>query len=100
MCLSLPGRVLSVNGAMAEVEIDGRQVWCNALAQPEVTAGDYVLIHANLIVAIIGEAEAQEMFQTARELDEAMARESSNGQDHPDNATPALAKDNGGTKEG
>jgi len=86
MCMSLPGKVLRVNGPMAEVEIEGRRLWCNALAQPEVTVGDYVLIHANLIVAIIGEEEAMRMFETARELNEAMARESSGDPDHRDNA--------------
>jgi hydrogenase expression/formation protein HypC len=75
MCISLPGKVLRLNGAMAEVEISGRQLWCNALAQPEVKVGDYILVHANLIVAIISEQEAQQMFQTARELDEALERE-------------------------
>ena len=76
MCMSLPGKVFALNGALALVEVTGRQLWCNALAQPEVTVGDYVLVHANLIVAIISKLEAEQMFQTARELDEALrARE-------------------------
>jgi hydrogenase expression/formation protein HypC len=73
--MSLPGKVLRLNGAMAEVEIDGRQLWCNALAQPEVRVGDYILVHANLIVAIISEQEAQQITSAARELDEALERE-------------------------
>ena len=77
MCMSLPGKVLDLNGALALVEVNGRQLWCNALAQPEVTVGDYVLVHANLIVTIISELEAEQMFQTARELDVALERERS-----------------------
>jgi hydrogenase expression/formation protein HypC len=77
MCMSLPGKVLRLNGALAEVEVNGQQLWCNALAQPEVTVGDFVLVHANLIVAIISELEAEQMLQAARELDEALRCERS-----------------------
>jgi hydrogenase expression/formation protein HypC len=77
MCMSLPGRVLRLNGALAEVEVNGQHLWCSALAQPEVAAGDFVLVHANLIVAIISELEADQMLQAARELDEALERERS-----------------------
>ena len=65
MCLTIPGRVVQVNGAMAEVELDGRTDWYNALAQPEVKVGDFVLTHANLIVSVISEDEAQRMLQAA-----------------------------------
>ncbi|MGO8949892.1 MAG: HypC/HybG/HupF family hydrogenase formation chaperone [Ktedonobacterales bacterium] len=75
MCITLPGKVIQLDGAMAQVEINGQRLTCNALAQPEVKVGDYVLIHANLIVAIISEPEALLMIETARELDEALQRE-------------------------
>jgi hydrogenase maturation factor len=58
MCLSRPGQVLDVQGARALVRTMGRTIWCNALPQPEVREGDYVLTHANLIVAIISREEA------------------------------------------
>ncbi len=41
---------------------------CNALSQPDAHVGDYVLTHANLIVAIISGDEAAEMIEAAREL--------------------------------
>ena len=75
MCITLPGKVIEVNGAMALVERNGQRLVGNALAQPEVKVGDYVLMHANLIVAIIAEPEAQLMIQAARELEEALERE-------------------------
>ena len=80
MCISLPGKVLERNGALALVRINARELWCNALAQPEVTVGDYVQVHANLIVAVVSEEEAEEMFQAALELDEALERERSANQ--------------------
>jgi hydrogenase assembly chaperone HypC/HupF len=70
MCISLPGRVTTLNGALAEVATADRTTWCNALAVPEVRIGDWVLTHANLIVAIISAEEADTMLQAATELQE------------------------------
>ncbi|HEX5159922.1 MAG TPA: HypC/HybG/HupF family hydrogenase formation chaperone [Ktedonobacterales bacterium] len=76
MCLSVPGRVTQVQGAMAEVEEeDGSKAWYNALPQPDVKVGDYVLTHANLIVAIISDTEALEMMQAYREAEDRLADE-------------------------
>jgi hydrogenase assembly chaperone HypC/HupF len=76
MCLTIPGRVTQVQGVMAEVEAEGQTAWCNALMLPEVQAGDYVLTHANLIIAIISAEEAQHMLDAARELADAAEQES------------------------
>ncbi len=59
MCLSNPGQVLEVQGQRALVRTRGRAIWCNALAQPDVQVDDCVLIHANLIIAVISREEAQ-----------------------------------------
>lgn len=76
MCLSVPGRVIQVQGAMAEVEeYDGEVVWFNALSQPDVKVGDYVLSHANLLIAIISETAAQEMIDAYREAEACLAEE-------------------------
>jgi hydrogenase assembly chaperone HypC/HupF len=75
MCTTIPGRVTKVDGPLAEVEIDGRTMQCNALSQPDVKVGDYVLTHANLIVAIISAEEAQQMLDAVRELADAAEHE-------------------------
>lgn len=70
MCVSIPGRVTQVRGAMAEVEErDGSREWYNALPQPDIKVGDFVLSHANLIIAIISEAEALEMIAAYQEAE-------------------------------
>ena len=69
MCRTLPGRIIQIQGGMAEIEQDGEHRWCNALAQPDAQPGNYVLTHAHLIVALISEEEATQMIQAARELD-------------------------------
>ena len=70
MCIELPGQVTALNGALAEVESSGERAWFNALAQPDVQVGDWVSTHANLIVAILSEEEAQQMIALAAEMDE------------------------------
>jgi hydrogenase assembly chaperone HypC/HupF len=67
MCLSTPGRVTQLNGALAEVETEGRIGWYNALPQPDVQVGDYVLTHANLVVARLDPEEARQMFAALEE---------------------------------
>lgn len=84
MCLSVPGRVTQVQGAMAEVEEeDGSKGWYNALPQPDVKVGDYVLTHASLIVATISETEVLEMMQAYREAEERLAAEEEAGSGQP-----------------
>jgi hydrogenase assembly chaperone HypC/HupF len=75
MCLTVPGRMTQAHGAMAEVESQGQRGWFNALAQPDVKVGDYVLTHADLIVAIISAEEAQRMEEAAREMERLAAEE-------------------------
>jgi hydrogenase maturation factor len=79
---------------MAEVDTEGRRAWFNALAQPDVKTGDYVLTHANLIVAIISQAEAQQMLQAARELAEAEAAEQETRQER----TPGASSETSGSE--
>lgn len=88
MCMSIPGRVTQINGALAEVEQEGRKAWFNALTQPDVKVGDYVLTHANLIVAIISEEEAQRMLEAAREVQELLDAEESDQAVEDDKGNP------------
>lgn len=85
MCLSVPGRVTQVQGAMAEVEEeDGGKAWYNALPQPDIKVGDYVLTHANLIVAIISETEALDMMRAYQEAQDRLVEEERGSGDQPD----------------
>jgi hydrogenase expression/formation protein HypC len=59
MCVSLPGRVVSLRGPMALVETVGVERWCNALAYPDLEPGDRVLLHAGLVVRVLTDDEAR-----------------------------------------
>ncbi len=58
MCLSLPGRVTAVRPGEAEVERNGRRTWFNALLQPDLRPGAWVLTHTGLVLEVIDEVEA------------------------------------------
>jgi hydrogenase expression/formation protein HypC len=68
MCLSLPGRVLSVRDSSALVETAGIQRWASALLYPEIEPGDRVLVHAGLVVNVLTADEAREVEAAFAEL--------------------------------
>jgi hydrogenase expression/formation protein HypC len=69
MCLSLPGRVLRLQEAMALVDTAGVTRWCNALMHPDLQVGDRVLLHAGLIIEVVTEEHAREIEGAFAELD-------------------------------
>lgn len=71
MCMSVPGRVVRIDGGSAEVERGGRLYPCNALLVPEARVGDWVLTHASLVVSVITEEEAASIEEMLREIAEA-----------------------------
>ncbi|MDE3075063.1 MAG: HypC/HybG/HupF family hydrogenase formation chaperone [Chloroflexota bacterium] len=68
MCVTLPGRVLSVEGSMAQVERAGSAHWYNALLHPELQPGDSVIVHAGLVLEVLSQDEAREIEATFAEL--------------------------------
>ena len=68
MCVSLPGTVVSIRDGMALVETVGMQCRCNALAYPELEPGDWVLLHAGLVVELLSEEQARETEAAFAEL--------------------------------
>ncbi len=68
MCLAIPMRVVEIEGQWAVAEVDGvvRRVRLDLL--PEVSLGDYVLIHAGLAIARVDAASAEETLSLLRSL--------------------------------
>lgn len=75
MCLSLPGRVMQIDGPRAMVETAGQERWCNALMYPDLVVGDRVLLHAGLIIEIVSEEHAREIEAGFAELNAASSVE-------------------------
>ena len=72
MCLGIPGQVVEVRDelgvAFAKVRFAGivRDV-CLA-CQPDVVAGDYVLVHVGFAIAKIDEAEAARAYRVLKDI--------------------------------
>ncbi len=79
MCLALPGKVISIEhdeslSRMAKVDFGGVVKDISLDSVPEANMGDYVIVHAGFALNVLDEDEAQEVFQSFKELDEANKR--------------------------
>ena len=61
MCVTMPGRVVSVDEASAQVDLDGRVVRASTRLQPTTRPGDWVMLAAGTIVDRLSAREAIEM---------------------------------------
>ena len=70
MCVAAPGRVVSLAGDEAVVDISGTHVNVNvSFISPKV--GDTVLVHAGCALQILDEDDAREYFHLFEELENA-----------------------------
>jgi hydrogenase expression/formation protein HypC len=76
MCIAIPGRVISIEGCQAEVDVLGAPRKASTLLKPEVQVGDYVLISVGAIVEILPEEDALITLTLFQEL---MALETADG---------------------
>ena len=70
MCVAAPGRVLDIKNNIATIEYSGNTVNANA-GLVKIKPGDYVLVHAGLVIQRVDEEEAKnmtELFKTLEEL--------------------------------
>jgi hydrogenase expression/formation protein HypC len=75
MCLAIPGKILNIEGAdeflrSARVDFGGVVKEVNLAYLPEARIGDYVLVHVGFAISIIDEAEARQVFEYLREMEE------------------------------
>jgi hydrogenase expression/formation protein HypC len=78
MCLGIPGKVTQIHEQdgilMAAVDFDGvEQAVCIATT-PEVTLGQYVLVHAGFALNVLSDTEAEETLKILRDLQAFNAR--------------------------
>ena len=68
MCLSIPSKVISINGDMAEVSVGGTIFKAGMQLLDDVKVGDYVLLHAGFAIQKIREEEAEEIIRVIKLL--------------------------------
>jgi hydrogenase expression/formation protein HypC len=68
MCISIPSRVVSIDGNQAEIDTLGSRRFASTLLMPEVKVDDYVLVSVGSITRILDEDEAETSLALFREL--------------------------------
>jgi hydrogenase expression/formation protein HypC len=75
MCLAVPGKIISLSDTepllrTGRVSFGGIVKDVNLAYVPEAQIGDYVLVHVGFAISMLDEAEAQEVFEYLRQMDE------------------------------
>jgi hydrogenase expression/formation protein HypC len=68
MCLSIPGKVVEIDGNMAKASVGGTIVNAGLHMVDDVKVGDYILIHTGFALQKISEEEALETLKLIKEL--------------------------------
>jgi hydrogenase expression/formation protein HypC len=68
MCLSIPARVVEIDGNMAKADVGGMLREISIDLCPHVALGEYVLIHAGFAIQRVDEEEARQTLDLLRKL--------------------------------
>lgn len=72
MCLSIPAKIVSIDGTMADVSAGGTLFRAGLHMIEDAKIGDYVLLHAGFAIQKISEKEAEETIRLFDELNESV----------------------------
>jgi len=78
MCLSVPAKIIEINGEIARVAVGETIVNASLQMLDDVEIGDYVLLHTGFALQKINAADAAEtlaLFEELEELNKEMDRE-------------------------
>jgi len=70
MCLSIPAKVLKIEGEMATVSVGGTEYNASLQMIEDVEVGDYILLHTGFAIQKIGLEEAEETLKLFDEFEE------------------------------
>jgi hydrogenase expression/formation protein HypC len=70
MCLSIPARIVSIDGSTAQVSAGGSLFRAGIQMIHDPRVGDYVLLHAGFAIQKISEKDALETIRLIREMNE------------------------------
>ena len=72
MCLSIPARIVSINGSSAEVSVGGTVFSAGLQMIENAKVGDYILLHAGFAIQKISEKEATETLNLIKEMNDSL----------------------------
>ena len=70
MCLSIPARVIEIEGDKAKVSVGGTIVEAGLHLVDNISIGDYVLVHTGFAIQKISELEAKETLEIFKEFED------------------------------
>lgn len=70
MCLSVPAKVVKIEGQMADVSVGGALFKAGLHIVEDVRVGDYILLHAGFAIQKISEKDALETLNLLKEMDD------------------------------
>jgi hydrogenase expression/formation protein HypC len=75
MCLGVPGKVIKIEEnplgmTMGRVDFAGITKDVCLAYVPEVELGDYVIVHVGFAISVVDEAEAMQVFEYLKEMEE------------------------------
>ncbi len=68
MCLSIPAKILSIEGTTAKASVGGAIVNASLHLVDDAAVGDYILIHTGFALQKISEEEALETIRMIQDL--------------------------------
>jgi len=72
MCLGIPGKVIEIEKNVAKVDLGGVSRNISLDLCPDVSVGEYVLIHTGFAIQKVDEEEAKETLDLLRKMAEAI----------------------------
>ncbi len=75
MCLAVPGKVITLDDAIARVDFGSGVIRDVNMSMLEVEIGDYVIVHAGFAIQKVDEKEAKETLKLFEELMEKANKE-------------------------
>ena len=72
MCLSIPAKIVSIDGTMAEVSAGGAVFKAGLHMIENAEVGDYILLHAGFAIQKISEKEAFETIKLFEEINNSL----------------------------
>jgi hydrogenase expression/formation protein HypC len=68
MCLSVPAKILEINGDMAKASIGGSIIEIGLQLVENISVGDYVLVHTGFALEKVDEEEALKTIELLNQL--------------------------------
>jgi hydrogenase expression/formation protein HypC len=72
MCLSIPAKIVSIDGNMAEVSAGGTIFKAGLHMIENAKIGDYILLHAGFAIQKVNEKEAEETIRLFEEMNNSL----------------------------